>query len=111
MQIGELQVTSESRFHEYKRASLAHHRGHRNQTNQPCELQKCSSYTYCGIWDKHPEYFAEMNKLKASTKKKHDDLKALQEQLTGIKNFVSQRSEQSIPQSFDSSYDESRPVV
>ena len=71
-----------------------HHRGHRNQTNQPCELQKCSSYTYCGIRDKHPEYFAEMNKLKASIKKKRDDLKALQEQLTGIKNFVSQSEHQ-----------------
>ncbi len=71
-----------------------HHRGHRNQTNQPCELQKCSSYTYCGIRDKHLEYFAEMNKLKASIKKKRDDLKALQEQLTGIKNFVSQSEHQ-----------------
>ncbi len=66
-----------------------HHRGHRNRTNQPCELLKCS-YTYCGIQDKHPEYFAEMNKLKASINKKRDDLKALQEQLMGIKNFVSQ---------------------
>jgi hypothetical protein len=35
-----------------------------------------------------------MNKLKASIKKKCDDLKALQEQLTGIKNFVSQSEHQ-----------------
>ena len=67
-----------------------HHRGHRNQVNQPCELQKCTSYTYCGIRDKHPEYFAEMNRLKTTIKKKRDDMKSLQEQLTGIKNFVSQ---------------------
>ena len=46
-----------------------HHRGHRNQVNQPCTLQKCTSYTYCGCKDKHPKYFSEMNKLKAIIKK------------------------------------------
>ena len=73
-----------------------HHRGHRNQVNQPCSLQKCTSYTYCGIKDKHPEYFAEMNKLKTAIKKKRDEIKGLQEQLTGIKNFVSQSEHQFI---------------
>ena len=62
--------------------------------NQPCNLQKCTSFTYCGIRDKHPEYFVEMNKLKASIKKKRDDIKAPQEQLTGIKNFASHSEHQ-----------------
>ena len=43
--------------------SKCHHKGHRNQVNSPCQLQNCSSYTYCGIKEKHPEYFAEINKL------------------------------------------------
>ena len=73
-----------------------HHRGHRNQVNQPCTLQKCTSYTYCGCKDKHPEYFSEMNKLKAIIKKKRDEIKELQEQLTGLKNFISQSEHQFI---------------
>ena len=63
---------------------------------QPCRLQKCTSYTYCGIKDKHPEYFAEMNKLKTAIKKKRDEIKGLQEQLTGIKTSVSQSEHQFI---------------
>ena len=37
-----------------------------------------------------------MNKLKTAIKKKHDEIKGLQEQLTGIKNFVSQSEHQFI---------------
>ena len=73
-----------------------HHRGHRNQVNQPCTLQKCTSYTCCGCKDKHPEYFFEMNKFKATIKKKRDEIKGLQEQLTGLKNFISQSEHQFI---------------
>ena len=62
--------------------------------NQPCNLQKCTSYTYCGLREKHAEYFSEMNQLKAAIKKKRDNIKAHQEQLTSLKNFVSQSEHQ-----------------
>ena len=47
-----------------------HHRGHRNSTTKPCELKKCTDYTYCGIKDKHQEYFSKLNSLKVELKKK-----------------------------------------
>ena len=37
-----------------------------------------------------------MNKLKATIKKKRDEIKGLQEQLTGLKNFISQSEHQFI---------------
>ena len=37
-----------------------------------------------------------MNKLKAIIKKKRDEIKELQEQLTGLKNFISQSEHQFI---------------
>ena len=57
--------------------SKCHHKGHRNQVNNPCNLQKCSSYTYCGIKEKHPEYFTEINKLKNDIKKKNNNIRDL----------------------------------
>lgn len=39
--------------------SHCHHRGHQNQVSKPCQLKKCCEYTFCGMKDKHPEYFTE----------------------------------------------------
>ena len=36
-----------------------HHRGHRNQALKPCSLRKCTEYIYCGIKEKHPEFFSK----------------------------------------------------
>ena len=36
--------------------SHCHHRGHRNNSSNPCKLQKCDDFTYCGMKEKHPEY-------------------------------------------------------
>ena len=38
-----------------------HHKGHRNQSTNPCNLTKCTDYTYCGVKDKHHEYFQMEN--------------------------------------------------
>ena len=76
--------------------SKCHHKGHRNQVNNPCNLQKCSSYTYCGIKEKHLEYFTEINKLKNDIKKKNNNIRDLQQQLAGLKNFASQSEHQFI---------------
>ena len=76
--------------------SKCHHKGHRNEVNSPCQLQNCSSYTYCAIKEKHPEYFAEINKLKSDIKKKNNNIRDLQQQLAGLKNFVSQSEHQFI---------------
>ena len=70
--------------------SNCHHRGHRNQQTKPCILEKCSSYTYCGIKDKHPEYFSKMNQLKSSLNKKKGEVKNLKEELESVNNFQSQ---------------------
>ena len=47
-----------------------HHCGHRNNITKPSELKKCTEYTYCGLKDKHPEYFSKLNSLKVELKKK-----------------------------------------
>jgi len=47
-----------------------HHRGHRNNATKPRELKKCTEYTYCGLKEKHPEYFSKLNSLKMELKKK-----------------------------------------
>ena len=47
-----------------------HHRGHRNNITKPCELKKCTEYTYCGLKEKHPEYISKLNSLKVELKKK-----------------------------------------
>ena len=66
--------------------SNCHHRGHRNSQLQPCALEN----TYCGLKDKHPEYFTEMNKVKSAVNKRKDVLKQLNSELEGINNFQSQ---------------------
>lgn len=73
-----------------------HHRGHRNQQTKPCIMERCSSFTYCGIKDKHPEYTSEMNRMKCAIKKKSDAIKQLEEELEGINNFQSQSEHQFI---------------
>ncbi len=70
--------------------SNCHHRGHQNTQLLPCELEKCSSHTYCGLKDKHPEYFTEMNRVKSAVKKKKDVFKQLSSELEGINNFQCQ---------------------
>ena len=50
----------------------------------------------CGIKGKHPEYTAEMNKMKCSIKQKNDAIKQLEEELEGINNFQSKSDHQFI---------------
>ena len=48
--------------------SYCHHRGHRNQMTKPCQLKTYVDYTFCGIKEKHPEYFNKLNSLKVDLK-------------------------------------------
>ena len=66
-----------------------HHRGHRNSTNKPCELKKCTEYTYCGIKDKHQEYFSKLNSLKVELKKKKTAMNELESQIKSMQTFSS----------------------
>ena len=66
-----------------------HHRGHRNNTTKPCELKKCTDYTYCGLKDKHPEYFSKLNSLKVELKKKKAALKEIEAQIKSMEDFSS----------------------
>lgn len=64
-----------------------HHRGHRNNITKPCELKKCTEYTYCGLKDKHPEYFSKLNSLKVELKKKKATLKEIESQIKSMEDF------------------------
>ena len=66
-----------------------HHRGHRNSTNKPCELKKCTEYTYCGIKEKHQEYFSKLNSLKVELKKKKTAMNELESQIKSMETFSS----------------------
>ena len=66
-----------------------HHRGHRNQATKPCILNKCSDYGYCGIKEKHPEYFAKLNTLKLERRKKENAISELENQIKSIEQFSS----------------------
>ena len=68
--------------------SFCHHRGHRNQTSNPCKLKKCTDYTFCGLKDKHPEYFNKLNGLKQDLKKKNKDIEELENQLKTMEEFL-----------------------
>ena len=69
--------------------SHCHHRGHRNQTSKPCQLKKCCDYTYCGLKDKHPEYFNKLNSLKNDLRKKGKDIQELENQTKAMEDFSS----------------------
>ena len=69
--------------------SNCHHRGHRNQSSKPCFLQKCTNYTFCGIREKHPEYFSRLNNLKSDLKRKSSTIKELEEQIRSMNDFSS----------------------
>ena len=64
-----------------------HHRGHRNNITKPCQLKKCTEYTYCGLKEKHPEYFSKLNSLKGELKKKKTTLKEIESQITSMEDF------------------------
>ena len=64
-----------------------HHRGHRNKITKPCELKKCTEYTYCGLKEKHPEYFSKLNSLKVELKKKKTTLKEIEWQIKSMEDF------------------------
>ena len=66
-----------------------HHRGHRNNITKPCELKKCTEYTYCGLKEKHPEYFSKLNSLKVELKKKKATLKEIESQIKSMEEFSS----------------------
>ena len=69
--------------------SNCHHRGHRDQNSKPCILQKCTDYTFCGVREKHPEYFSRLNSLKSDLKKKNNTVKELEEQIRSMNDFSS----------------------
>ena len=64
-----------------------HHRGHRNSALKPCSLNKCTEYTYCGIKEKHPEYFSQLTSLKLERKKRKDAVDQLEGQLKSMEQF------------------------
>ena len=64
-----------------------HHRGHRNNVTKPCELKKCTEYTYCGLKEKHPEYFSKLNSLKVELKKEKTTLKEIELQIKSMEDF------------------------
>ena len=64
-----------------------HHRGHRNSSFQPCKMKKCTEYTYCGVKDKHPEYFSKLNSLKVELKKK-SALQEIEAQIKSMDDFT-----------------------
>ena len=64
-----------------------HHRGHQNQALKPCSLKKCTEYIYCGIKEKHPEFFSELNSLKLQRKKRKDAVGHLESQLQSMEQF------------------------
>lgn len=65
-----------------------HHRGHRNSGCQPCKMKKCTEYTYCGLRDKHPEYFSKLNSLKVELKKKKSALQEIEAQIKSMDDFT-----------------------
>lgn len=65
-----------------------HHRGHRNSGSQPCKMKKCTEYTYCGLKDKHPEYFSKLNSLKVELKKKKSALQEIEAQIKSMDDFT-----------------------
>ena len=65
-----------------------HHRGHRNSGSQPCKMKKCTDYTYCGIKDKHTEYFSKLNSLKVELKKKKSALQEIEAQIKSMDDFT-----------------------
>lgn len=64
-----------------------HHRGHCNSALKPCSLKKCTEYTYCGIKEKHPEYFSQLTSLKLERKKRKDAVDQLEGQLKSMEQF------------------------
>lgn len=64
-----------------------HHEGHRNSSLKPRSLRKCTEYTYCGIKEKHPEYFSQFTSLKLQRKKQKDAVDQLEGQLKFMEQF------------------------
>jgi hypothetical protein len=65
-----------------------HHRGHRNSGSKPCEHKTCTDFTYCGIKEKHPEYFSKLSSLKMELKKKKTSLHEIEAQITSMEDFT-----------------------
>lgn len=63
------------------------HQGHWNQALKPCSLKKCTEYIYCGIKEKHPEFFSKLNSLKLQRKKRKDAVGHLESQLQSMEQF------------------------
>ena len=66
-----------------------HHRGHRNQATKPCVLNNCTDYSYCGIKDKHPEFFSKLNSLKLERRKKENAILDIENQIKSMQEFSS----------------------
>ena len=64
-----------------------HHKGHRNQSTNPCTLTKCTDYTYCGVKDKHHEYFQKLNAMKLELSKRKAAINDLENQISSMENF------------------------
>ena len=52
-------------------------------------MKKCTEYTYCGLKEKHPEYFSKLNSLKVELKKKKATLKEIESQMKSMEDFSS----------------------
>ena len=94
-----------------------HHRGHRNQALKPCSLKKCTEYTYCGIKEKHSEYFGKLNSLKLERKKRKDAIGQLESQLKSMEQFSTSSEHQFVrnlmPRMYnaDESYKKNKPKL
>ncbi|KAJ7373340.1 hypothetical protein OS493_012932 [Desmophyllum pertusum] len=94
-----------------------HHRGHRNQALKPCSLKKCTEYTYCGIKERHSEYFSKLTSLKLERKKRKDAVGQLEGQLKSMEQFSTSSEHQFVksvtPRMFsaDESYKQNKPKL
>jgi hypothetical protein len=64
-----------------------HHKGHRNQGTNPSRLMKCTNYTYCGVKEKHPEYFHKLNAMKMELSKRKAEINDLDTQVASMEIF------------------------
>ena len=71
--------------------SYCHHRSHRNQFTKPYQLKKCVNYTFCGIKDKHPEYFNKLSTLMVDLKRKQKEIQELENQAKAMEDFSSNK--------------------
>jgi gentisate 1,2-dioxygenase len=73
-----------------------HYHRHHNQATKPCVLNNCVDFTYCGIKEKHPEYFVKLNSFKLERRKKENEISELENQVKAIEQFATTSEHQFI---------------